>query len=161
MIEIRKAIAADWEAIWPIFQAVIRQGDAFVFAPDTTKEEAFGICMSSGLTTYVAIVDGAVAGSYYIRPNQPGLGSHIANAGYMVAQEAGGRGIGRAMGEHSLVEAKAAGYLAMQFNFVVSANERAVSLWKSLGFSIIGTIPQAFRHSRLGLVDAYIMYRVL
>lgn len=161
MLEIRRAVGADWNAIWPIFQAVVAQGDSFVYAPETTREEAFALWMSPAAAVYVAVEDGEVVGSYWIKPNRPGLGSHIANAAYMVNPDAGGHGIGRAMGEHSLREGKAAGYLAMQFNIVVSSNERAVALWKSLGFSIIGTTPRAFRHARLGLVDAYIMYREL
>jgi ribosomal protein S18 acetylase RimI-like enzyme len=161
MIEIRRAIASDWESIWPLFQAVIAEGDSFVYPPDTTEEEAFEIWMSSPASTYVALEGGGVVGSYLLKANQPGLGSHVANAAYMVRPDRVGKGIGRAMGEHSLREAKAAGYAAMQFNIVVSSNERAVSLWKALGFRTIGTIPHAFRHKRRGLVDAYIMHRFL
>jgi ribosomal protein S18 acetylase RimI-like enzyme len=98
---------------------------------------------------------------YKLIPNGPDLGSHVANASFMVDPSAHGQGIGRAMGEHCLAQAKQAGYQAMQFNFVVSTNAAAVELWKKLGFSIVGTLPKAFNHARLGLVDAYVMHRFL
>ena len=111
--------------------------------------------------TYVTLVDGHVMGSYFLTPNQPGLGAHVCNAGYMVARRARGQGVGRAMGEHSLAEARRLGYRAMQFNIVVTTNAYAVSLWKSLGFHVVGTLPEAFRHSQHGFVDALVMYRSL
>ena len=160
-MEIRRANAEDWEAIWPIFQAVVSQGDTYVYAPQTTKEEAQKLWMPPGAAVYVAAEGNAVIGTYLIKPNQPGLGSHIANAAFMVKPGESGRGVGRAMGHHALSEARTAGFTAMQFNFVVSTNERAVALWQSLGFTIIGTIPLAFRHQKLGIVDAYIMHRHL
>ncbi len=161
MIEIRAAVDADWEQIWPVFRAVIAPGDAFVYLPDTCESEARGIWMAPGHRVHVAFLDGQVAGSYWFRQNQPGLGDHVANAAYMVHPDFGGRGIGRAMGEHSLREAKASGFRAMQFNIVVSTNEAAVRLWTSLDFQVIGRIPGGFRHASLGLVDALIMYRSL
>ena len=161
MLEIRRANDADWESIWSIFQAVVTEGDTYVYAPDTTKEHAYSLWLSAGVSTYVAHEDSAIAGTYRLKANQPGLGSHICNAAFMIKPEQAGRGVGRAMGHHALAEAKAMGYSAMQFNFVVSSNGRAVALWKSLGFAIVGTVPQAFRHPRLGLVDAYIMHRFL
>ena len=161
MLKIRKAVASDWEAIWPIFHAVVAGGDTYVYAPETTQEQAFPLWMSAGFSTYVAQEGESVVGTYLLKPNQPGLGSHICNAAFMVKPGQSGRGVGRAMGLHALNEAKAAGYLAMQFNFVVSTNERAVALWKSLGFTIIGTIPAAYRHRHLALVDAYIMHKFL
>jgi len=112
-------------------------------------------------TTYVALVDGEIVGTYVLKPNQPGLGSHVANAGYMVIPDHSDKGIGRAMCEHSLEDARQVGFLAMQFNFVVSTNERAVALWKKMGFSIVGTCPKTFRHRQLGLVDTYVMHRFL
>lgn len=160
-MEIRRASASDWEAIWSIFRAVVATGDTYVYAPDTTKEEAFALWMAPAGATYVAVEGDAVVGTYILKPNQPSLGAHVANAGFMVLPDAAGRGIGRTMAEHCLREAKAAGYLAMQFNFVVSTNERAVALWRSLGFSIVGTLPKAFHHRSLGLVDAYVMHRFL
>jgi L-amino acid N-acyltransferase YncA len=112
--------------------------------------------------TYVAEgEEGKVVGTYILRPNQPGLGSHVANAGYMVGEDGRGKGVGKAMCEHSLEEARRMRFHAMQFNMVVSTNETAVSLWKKLGFSIVGTLPQAYRHRELGLVDAYVMHRFL
>jgi ribosomal protein S18 acetylase RimI-like enzyme len=161
MIEIRAAREPDWGQIWPIFKVVIEAADSFVYEPDTPQEIAHEIWMAPGNSVYVAVDDVRIVGSYLLKQNHPGLGSHIANAAYMVHPEHAGRGIGRLMGEHSLAQAKEAEFRAMQFNIVVSTNEPAVRLWKSLGFHIIGTIPQAFRHGALGLVDAYIMYRSL
>ena len=117
--------------------------------------------MAEGRATYVACVGERIVGTYILKPNQLGLGSHVANASYMVASGARGQGIGRLMCEHSLEEARQAGFLAMQFNIVVSTNEAAVRLWKRCGFNVVGTLPQAFRHRELGLVDAYIMHRFL
>ena len=158
---IRKAELSDHEEIWQIFHEVVTGGDTYPFDPETTRDEALSIWMSPQVWTYVAIYDDRVVGSYFIRRNQPGLGSHVANAGYMVVREAQGRGIGRAMCEHSLSEARALGFLAMQFNIVVSTNGSAVALWKKMGFSIVGTLPLAFRHKKRGLVDAYVMHRFL
>ncbi|MFN0157831.1 MAG: N-acetyltransferase family protein [Bacteroidota bacterium] len=161
MLEIRKATKVDFDAIWEIFHEVVRKGETFVNDPATTKEEARAFWMADGIATYVASLDGQIVGSYILKANQPGLGSHVANAGYIVKSGVEGKGIGRAMCEHSMSEARNAGFTAMQFNMVVSRNERAVALWKSLGFSIVGTLPKAFRHKTLGLVDAYVMHRFL
>lgn len=160
-MEIRRATDADWDAIWPIFQEVVEAGDSFYYSPETNEADARAIWMSPAAATYVAVEDGAVVGSYLIKPNHPGLGSHVANAAYMVKAGSSGRGVGRAMGEHSLDEARKAGYLAMQFNCVVSTNERAIGLWKSLGFHVVGVLPKAFRHKDCRLIDAYVMYRLL
>ncbi len=160
-IIIRKAEPRDFDDIWEIFHAVVSRGDTYTFDPATTKEEARAIWMSPQAWTYVATSDGTVVGTYFMRRNQPGLGSHVVNAGYMVKQDAQGRGIGRAMCEHSLQEARELGFVAMQYNIVVSTNESAVALWKKMGFEIVGTLPKAFRHLELGLVDAYVMYRFL
>lgn len=161
MISIRKAQESDFDAIWQIFHQVAQQGDTYTFDPETIKEQAHSIWMSDNVTTYVACIDGQIVGTYILRPNQPGLGSHVANAGYMVKADGQGKGVGKAMCEHSLEEARRAGFLAMQFNIVVSTNESAVALWKKMGFSIVGTLPKAFRHQKLGLVDAYVMHRFL
>jgi L-amino acid N-acyltransferase YncA len=161
MITIRKAEEADFEAIWPIFHQVVRRGDTYTYDPETTRGQAHSIWMSGGHSTYVACVDGRVVGTYILKPNQPGLGSHVANAGYMVGVDGRGKGVGRAMCEHSLDEARRMGFRAMQFNIVVSTNESAVALWKKLGFSVVGTLPRAYRHRELGLVDAYVMHRFL
>lgn len=161
MTDIRRAQDSDFEAIWTIFHEVVQGGDTYLYDPDTTREEARAIWMSNDVSTYVAILDGVVVGTYILRPNYPGLGSHVANAGYMVKMEAGGKGIGAALCRHSMEEARLQGFLAMQFNMVVSTNERAVALWQRMGFAIVGTLPKAFRHSRLGLVDAYVMHQLL
>lgn len=161
MIQIRKAEQADFDAIWPIFREVVQQGDTYTYAPETTKEQAYGMWMAAGHTTYVASIDGRVVGTYFLRANQPGLGSHVANTGYMVGVDGRGKGVGKAMCEHSMEEARKAGFESMQFNFVVSTNVPAVALWKKLGFSIVGTLPKVFRHRELGLVDAYVMHRFL
>ena len=160
-IKIRRALDSDFDAIWPLFREVIEAGDSYVYDPQTTKEQARAIWMADEVTTYVACVGERIVGTYILKPNQQGRGSHVANAGYMVSRQASGQGIGRAMCEHSLLEARQAGFTAMQFNMVVSTNEAAVALWKKLGFSIVGTLPKAFRHKRLGLVDAYVMHRFL
>ena len=158
-MEIRKAQESDFDGIWEIFHEVVREGDTYAYDPQTTREQARAIWMSP--STYVAVEAGQIVGTYILKPNQPGLGSHVANAGYMVRRGVSGKGIGSALCEHSMEEARRMGFLAMQFNFVVSTNERAVALWQRMGFAILGTLPKAFRHSRLGLVDAYIMHRTL
>ena len=109
--------------------------------------------------TYVAEVDHKVVGTFFLQDNFPDLGSHVANASYMVSPAYSGKGIGKAMGEFSLIEAKKIGYSSMQFNIVVKTNDNAINLWKSLGFEIKGEIPKAFQHKEKGLVDAYIMWR--
>lgn len=161
MMEIRRALDSDFDGIWEIFHEVVQAGDTYVYAPDTTKEQAHAIWMSKDLSTYVAIRDGKIVGTYILRPNHVGLGSHVANAGYMVKRGASGKGIGAALCDHSMEEARRQGFLAMQFNMVVTTNERAVALWQRMGFSIMGTLPKVFRHSRLGLVDAYVLHRFL
>lgn len=161
MMTIRRAEEADFDAIWRIFREVVRRGDTYTYDPETTREQAHSIWMSGEHATYVACVDDRIVGTYILKPNQPGLGSHVANAGYMVSIDGRGKGVGRAMCEHSLEEARRAGFHAMQFNIVVSTNESAVALWKKCGFSIVGTLPRAYRHRELGLVDAYVMHRFL
>jgi L-amino acid N-acyltransferase YncA len=160
---IRKAeIEKDYDGVWEIFLHVISGGDVFSFEPNTPKADLKKLWFADNMDTFVAVDNlGKVVGSYYVKPNQPGLGSHIANAGYMVHPDEKGKGIGKLLCQHSIAFAREKGYSGMQFNMVVSTNESAVKLWKSFGFSIIGTIPQAFRHQRLGLVDTYIMYRRL
>jgi L-amino acid N-acyltransferase YncA len=160
-LTIRRAGPEDADDIWQIFHEVVARGDTYTFDPATTREEALAIWMSPQAWAYVAIADGNVLGTYFMRRNQPGLGSHVANAGYMVKHEAQGRGVGRAMCEHSLREARELGFQAMQFNIVVSTNESAVALWQKMGFSIVGTLPRVFQHRELGFVDAYVMHRFL
>lgn len=161
MLEIRKAAEADKQAVWEIIKAVIATGDTYVFSPDSAEDEMLDYWYSADKHTYVATVDGATVGTFFLKANQPGLGSHVGNAGYMVAPGNAGRGIGRQMAEWSLDEARRLGFRSMQFNFVVKSNVHAAKLWQDLGFEIIGEIPEAFDHARDGLTNAYIMYRKL
>jgi len=161
-IIIRKLISKDSEAVWEIFQAVVRAGDSYAFSPTILKDEGLGYWMGSDKTAYVVESAGNILGTYVVKDNQPELGAHIANASFMVSPEARGKSIGRKMGEHALAEAKSMGYYAMQFNFVVSTNTAAIKLWEKFGFTIIGVIPDAFQHQVLNkYVDAYIMYKKL
>jgi ribosomal protein S18 acetylase RimI-like enzyme len=161
MLEIRRAIEEDKERVWEIIKAVISGGDSYIFYPDTPKEKMLAYWFAEDKKTYVALAENKIVGTFFLKDNQPDLGSHVANAGYMVAPESSGKRVGRTMAEFSLEEARKFGYKAMQFNFVVKSNEIAVKLWLSLGFEIIGEIPEAFRHARNGLTNAYIMYRKL
>jgi L-amino acid N-acyltransferase YncA len=167
MINIRLAEPADSEAIWEIFQAVIQTGDTYVYRPDTPREALADLWLASTMQTYVAedddqtAIESRILGTYILKPNYPGRGSHVANASYMVHPAAQGLGIGTTMAAHSLVEARRLGFKAMQFNLVVSTNTVAIHLWQKLGFHIIGTAPKAFEHQQLGYVDAHIMYQSL
>jgi ribosomal protein S18 acetylase RimI-like enzyme len=160
-LRIRRAVEADFAAMWPIFQAVVGCGTTYIHSAQTSYADASAFWFGPGVTTYVAEEAGRIVGMYKFVANQRDRGSHVANAAFMVDPGCGGKGIGRAMGLHCLREAKRAGYLAMQFNIVVSTNETALALWKKLGFSIVGTLPKAFLHAELGYVDAYVMYRFL
>lgn len=161
MLEFRKAQEADKPAIWRIIRAVIAGGDTYVFSPDTSESEMLAYWFSPEKQNYVAVRDKVVVGTFWLRANQPGLGSHVANAAYMVSPDAKGQGVGKQMALFSLDEAKLLGFTAMQFNFVVKSNTVAVNLWKNIGFEVIGEIPDAFNHSANGLTNAYIMYRKL
>ena len=161
MIEIRQATTADYDEIWEIIHQVLQSGDTYVFAASSSKEKMLGIWCASNKHTYVALYNGKIAGTYVIGDNQMDLGSHIANGSYMVSPAHAGKGIGKAMGEHSLTEARMLGYHTMQFNIVIKSNHRAVKLWQSIGFNIIGEIPDAFNHQQNGLTNAYIMYQKL
>lgn len=161
-IQVRPATDADFEAMWHIFSTHLAAGETYPFVSVTTREDGYAYWLGTGMSSFVAAQGaGRVLGMYRLVPNQPGRGAHVANASYMVSPAAQGGGVGRMLGEHSLAEARRQGYLAMQFNFVVSTNTAAVGLWKKLGFSIVGTLPKAFRHKRLGYVDAYVMYQLL
>ena len=160
-MKIRKADEADRDAIWKIFHGVVAAGDTYAIDPNMSREEALAYWSAADTQTYVAESTGRVVATYILRPNQSGGGSHIANAGFMVAPDARGQGIGRAMGEHCLSEARRLGFRAMQFNFVVSTNESALRLWEDLGFKIVGTLPGAFCHPEKGYVDVYVMFRSL
>jgi ribosomal protein S18 acetylase RimI-like enzyme len=159
---IRRLDAGDWPAVWAMLHATFRTGDTYAFAPDSTEADIRRAWVEVPVATYVACApDGHVLGTYYIKANQPGLGGHVCNCGYVVAADAQDKGIAAAMCEHSQDEARRMGFRAMQFNLVVSTNERAVQLWKRLGFAVAGVLPGAFRHARLGYVDALVMYKSL
>jgi L-amino acid N-acyltransferase YncA len=158
---IRAASDADFPGIWTIFQQVIAAGDTYAYAADTTRREARRLWTESPAEAFVAEDGGRIVGTYTLKPVQPGLGNHIANCGYMIHRDARGRGIGDALCAHSLITARARGYTAMQFNFVVASNERAIRLWQKHGFAILGRVPGAFRHRELGLTDVVIMHRAL
>jgi ribosomal protein S18 acetylase RimI-like enzyme len=162
VISIRRYQEADWPALWSILQQTLVSGDTYAFAPDSSETEIHKAWIESPAATYVAVTfDGRLAGTYILKANQPGLGSHVCNCGYVVAPEFRRQGIASALCEHSQREAVSAGFLAMQFNLVVSTNEQAVRLWTKLGFHVVGALPGAFRHQRLGFVDALVMYKTL
>jgi L-amino acid N-acyltransferase YncA len=160
-ITIREARPEDYAAIWAMLEPVLRAGEVFALPADMAYEAAMAYWFAAAHTVFVAELEGAIAGSYYIQPNQQGGGAHIANCGYLTASAMQGRGMARAMCEHSIAYARRHGYRAMQFNFVVSTNEAAVHLWQSCGFRILATLPKAFEHPALGLVDAFVMWRDL
>jgi ribosomal protein S18 acetylase RimI-like enzyme len=158
---IRPGVDGDANAIWTILEPVVRAGETYAFPRDWNRADTMAYWHSPGHDVFVAEDAGVVAGTYYLRANQRGGGAHVANCGYVTAAGATGRGIARAMCRHSLALAQARGFRAMQFNFVVATNQRAIVLWTKLGFAIVGTLPAAFQHPKLGLVDAYVMYRPL
>ncbi len=156
------ATAADFAAVKEIFLHVVNEGETYSYErSELTDEWIRHYWLENTITTLVARVNGVVAGVCAIRVNRTGRGNHIANASYIVHHDYRGQGIGHALGKESLKVAKKAGFQAMQFNYVVSTNVKAVALWQSLGFKIIGTMPQGYRHSRHGLVDVYMMYHSL
>lgn len=159
-MHIRQATSDDLNAMWEIFQSIIEAGDTLPFSDDFTREEFHGHWLSSQ-TSYVAITEAGVVGMYKVGANYPGRGAHIASATYMVSPERQGRGIGRALVNDSLARARNSGFIAMQFNYVVSTNVQAIELYKKLGFVIAGTLQKAFQHKKLGLVDAYVMFQFL
>jgi L-amino acid N-acyltransferase YncA len=161
MLEIRPATQADLPQIYEIFVPIMTEGDTYTFSPELSLQDVQAIWMGTGYYAYVACENDMILGTYTFHSNHSGRGAHVANASYLVSKKARGKGIGRKLGEHSLIAAKEHGFKAMQFNIVVSTNEPAVRLWQSLGFQIVGTVPQAFDHATLGLVDTYIMHRFL
>jgi L-amino acid N-acyltransferase YncA len=161
MIKIRKANLTDSDNIWKIIAQVIATGDTYVFDPASSKEKMLAYWCGADKHTYVAMINDEIVGTFVMKDNQPDLGSHIANASYMTSPQARGQGIGKQMGIFSMEEAKQLGYKAMQFNIVVKSNDKAIQLWKQLGFDIIGEIPEAFNHRTDGLTNAYIMHRKL
>lgn len=160
-LEIRPAGAEDADAVWAILEPAIRAGETYTLPRDGERAAMLAYWFSAGHRVFVAQSAEGVHGTYYLRANQQGGGAHVANAGFMTHPDATGRGIARAMGHHAFATATSLGFLAMQFNFVVATNTRAVALWASLGFAEVGRLPLAFRHPTRGLVDALVMMRAL
>jgi ribosomal protein S18 acetylase RimI-like enzyme len=160
-LTIRLATDDDNDSIWAILEPMIRRGETYPLPREMSKSQALDFWFAGGNEAFVWQDDGTILGTYFLRANQRGGGAHVANCGYVTATGAEGRGIARAMCLHSLQRAKQHGFRAMQFNFVVSTNERAVKLWKDLGFEIVGRLPGAFQHPERGFVDALVMYREL
>jgi ribosomal protein S18 acetylase RimI-like enzyme len=160
-LSIRPATDADRDAIWAILEPTFREGETYPIPRDVSRADALAYWFTPGHAVFVAQDGGRTVGTYYLRANNRGGGAHVANCGYMTARGAFGRGVARAMCAHSLDEARARGFTAMQFNFVISTNERAVRLWRSCGFRTVGTLPGAFMHPTLGAVEAYVMFRDL
>jgi GNAT superfamily N-acetyltransferase len=160
-LAIRPATPADDDAIWAILEPVFRAGETYPIPRDISRADALAYWHTTGHSVFVADDADTIVGTYYLRANQRGGGSHVANCGYMVAADASGRGVARAMCMHSLDVARERGFTAMQFNFVVATNERAIGLWHSCGFDTVGRLPRVFHHPRLGPVDALVMVRAL
>lgn len=158
---IRPATQADAVAVWAILEPVIRAGETYTLGRDMREADALAYWFGTDKEVFVAEADGAILGTYYLRANQAGGGAHVCNAGYMTGAAATGRGVARAMCLDSIERAKARGFRAMQFNFVVSSNARAARLWQSLGFEVVGRLPGAFAHPTEGFVDALVMFRTL
>ena len=160
---IRDATAEDWGQIWPFLRQIVTAGETYAYDPDMDEWTARGLWLAGPPVRSVVAVqeDGMVLGTANMYPNRPGPGSHVASASFMVDPHASGKGVGRALGEEALAWGRANGFRAMQFNAVVETNVRAVALWRSLGFEIIGTVPEAFRHPTDGYVGLHIMYRRL
>ena len=160
-VEIRAYTASDWPDLWAIIHPILLAGATYPNPPETSEAEARHWWIDEHRAVFVAADEGQLLGSYYLTDNKPGLGSHVANAGFIVAPSASGRGVGRALGEHSLTAAPALGYQALQFNLVVANNEASIRIWDALGFTRVGVLPKAFRHASEGLVDALVMYKWL
>jgi len=158
---IRPATATDTDAIWAVMEPIIRAGETYTLPRDMDRDSALAYWLSPEREVFVAEDHAEIVGTYCLQANQKGGGAHVANCGYMTAGSAMGRGVARAMCAHSLDRARERGFRAMQFNFVISTNERAVRLWQSFGFEIVGRLPGAFQHPTLGYVDACVMYRTL
>lgn len=161
-MQIRSYRDSDWPALWLLLKSTFETGDTYAYPPDCSEADIHAAWIKAPLATFVADGDAEqLLGTYLIKPNQPGLGSHVCNCAYVVAAAAQGQGLATALCEHSQLRAIAMGFSAMQFNLVVSTNERAVKLWSRLGFDIVGTLPKAFRHAKFGPVDAYVMFKTL
>jgi ribosomal protein S18 acetylase RimI-like enzyme len=161
MLAIRHAQSADRGGVWGILEPVIRAGEAYTLPRDLQREDALAFWFAAEHEVHVAEEEGVTVGTYFLRANQGGGGAHVANCGYATAAAATGRGVGSAMCAHSLGRARERGFRAMQFNFVISSNERAVRLWQRHGFAIVGRLPKAFLHAELGYTEALVMYREL
>jgi L-amino acid N-acyltransferase YncA len=160
-MRVRPALPADRPAVWRILEPTIRAGETWALPRDMTEDAALAYWFAPGHAVFVAEDGGRVLGTYFLRANQTGGGAHVANCGYMTAHDAFGRGVARAMADHSFAEARARNFTAMQFNYVVASNERAVRLWHDVGFVTVGRLPGAFRHPALGFVDVLVMFRQL
>ena len=161
MLTIRRAEAADWAGCWAIIEPVFAAGETYPYE-NMSESEARVLWFENPLATYVALdASNTIVGTYTLKPNMPGRGSHVCNCGYIVGSANAGKGVATSMCENSQREAVRLGFTAMQFNFVVSTNERAVALWQRLGFEIVGTVPKVYRHARFGLVDAHVMFKQL
>jgi L-amino acid N-acyltransferase YncA len=162
-MEIRSATSADWPAVYPFFSAIVADGRTYAYPENLSEADAAAVwlLLDPPDATVVAVDGGRVVGSAHMGPNRPGRGSHVATASFMVDPHHHGRGVGRALGEYTLDWSRATGFRAMQFNAVVETNSGAVHLWKSLGFRIVGTVPEAFRHPDHGFVGLHVMHRFL
>jgi L-amino acid N-acyltransferase YncA len=158
---IRAALASDSDAIWAILERVIRAGETFALPRDMRRDEALSYWFAPTHDVFIALEGNKAAGTHFLRANHSGGGAHVANAGYVTANESSGKGVARSMCVHSLDRARGLGFRVMQFNFVVSTNERALRLWQSFEFEIVGRLPEAFSHPSAGYVDTYVMYRIL
>lgn len=161
MLVIRPITAADFDQVWPIIRDVVQAQETYAFDPDMDRETAWKTWVELPRATFVVEQDGQILGTYYIKANAAGPGDHVCNCGYMTAAAARGKGVASAMCRHSLQVGRELGFSAMQFNSVVASNTVAVALWQKLGFAIVGTLPKAYRHARLGLVDCHVMFRSL
>jgi len=160
-MNIRKARDKDFDSIWPIFEEIVTAGETYAYDTTTNKDEANQIWMLTPQSTFVAEENNEILGTYYLKKNQAGPGSHVCNCGYMVSSKARGKGLATAMCEHSQKTAIDLGFKAMQFNFVASSNEGAIRLWKKLGFEIVGTLPKGFNHPQKGYINALVMFKWL
>lgn len=160
-MDIRLAVPEDFDQIWPIFEQIVSAGTTYAYPRDTDAAGARRLWIEQPQETWVAVEDGVVVGTYYIKPNNAGGGAHVCNCGYMVASHVQGRGIARKMCEHSQLRAVELGFRAMQFNFVLATNVGAIGLWRKLGFDEVGRLPGAFEHPSEGFVDALVMFKTL
>ena len=161
MLTIRPSATADDDALWSMLRPVFRAGDTYAVEPDIDRAGALAFWTGAPHEVWMAEADGAALGTYYLQPNQRGGGDHVCNCGFVTAAAARGQGVARAMLEHSLETAKTAGFAAMQFNFVLATNTRAIAIWESYGFDVVGRLPKAFRHPEAGNVDALVMFKTL